>query len=372
MNGNSSHPPDSVSQYQSTNTPAPYQLQRTYSGQLVAANLPPSFGSSPPPHAHPSSRQSSLAQSPTQEKERMLTMSNGGIPAQDSMTGQPRPASQEVGREYCRKTAYGLIAATQKPNRANDPMSFANILSEPAAQARHQDHSSAAARLSRKASTPRKSSPVKAENSKLFFDPHRHPSITPAAPVHEAPSPLIEGTLQVNGYKASPPKPRRALTVRENEKVTKALAQIDDAALSDVDESIFVGEKERYMQKCKKRALEVDEVETTKRKVSICGTALHSMLIDHTCSADGLIFLTRFSGHLQRATLVRLTGSAANTNQLRKAKCMRKRSRTRKNARKTCNENEEENRPSAWRLRRWRKPPRRPKMQTTHLRRKSI
>lgn len=73
--------------------------------------------------------------------------------------------------------------------------------------------------------------------------------------------------IHTNGYAPSYPKPRRVLTARENEVVSKALASIDEAVFSDVETIGFEAEKKRYIEKSKKRALEVGELETRKRKV---------------------------------------------------------------------------------------------------------
>lgn len=46
---------------------------------------------------------------------------------------------------------------------------------------------------------------------------------------------------------------------------------IENQSLSDLEDPDFDAEKERYMQKTKKRALELEEVEIGKRKVRALG-----------------------------------------------------------------------------------------------------
>ena len=82
-------------------------------------------------------------------------------------------------------------------------------------------------------------------------------------------APTVNGSGITNGCGPAVSKPRRTLTALENERVAKAIEDIDGLAFSDVESSNFDEEKELYKRKSKKRALEVDEIEIIKRKVWI-------------------------------------------------------------------------------------------------------
>ena len=64
-----------------------------------------------------------------------------------------------------------------------------------------------------------------------------------------------------------PAKPRKVLTDMEADKILKALAIIDDATFSDVEEVGFYEHKERFKQRSRKRAADVCQSELRKRKV---------------------------------------------------------------------------------------------------------
>ena len=75
-----------------------------------------------------------------------------------------------------------------------------------------------------------------------------------------------------NGLLYEAPKlvilPRKTLSGPENDKVRDAMAQIDEAPLSDVESPGFDEAKEKYEQRRRKRGREQDETEHSKRKVS--------------------------------------------------------------------------------------------------------
>ena len=115
---------------------------------------------------------------------------------------------------------------------------------------------------STKPSTSQISSPAKVDNAKDATQ-KRETSVVAASGASD----LVTGpSAHINGYTPIP-NPRRILTAQENERVSKALASIDDAVFSDVETLGFDAEKKQYLEKSKKRALEVGEAETRKRKV---------------------------------------------------------------------------------------------------------
>ena len=136
-------------------------------------------------------------------------------------------------------------------------MSFASILSEPATNV-----TPSAPKSSKKPSMSRKFSPVEVGIEKDAAQKRE----TSVIPVSEAPGFATGHSKRMNGYIPTP-KPRKILTARENEKVSKALALIDEAVFSDVETAGFDAEEMQYLERSKKRALEVGEVEARKRKV---------------------------------------------------------------------------------------------------------
>lgn len=135
-------------------------------------------------------------------------------------------------------------------------MSFASILSEPATSIQTPTMASSVPKGPRRPPASQKVSPAKTEYVK-----------DPAQKREAAAYGTSSGLIHANGYPPTLPKPRRILTPRENEKVSKALALIDETVFSDVETTGFDVEREQYNEKSKKRALEVDELEARKRKV---------------------------------------------------------------------------------------------------------
>lgn len=59
----------------------------------------------------------------------------------------------------------------------------------------------------------------------------------------------------------------REMPVPDEAQVEAELARIETMEMSDVDGPGFEAEKENYLQRCRKRALDVENSETSKRKV---------------------------------------------------------------------------------------------------------
>lgn len=160
-----------------------------------------------------------------------------------------------------------LTCCKQKPVRANDPMSFASILSEPATKTTpSQDKARLASKLSHM--PPTESTPIKPEKVKVETDYN----MTSAAPTAQAaPRRVLNGHERVlDGLAArAEVKPRRTLTIRELENISRAMNAIDSQPLSDVEGSDFANERTRYAHRRRKRALELEEVENVKRKVRV-------------------------------------------------------------------------------------------------------
>jgi chromatin-remodeling ATPase INO80 len=192
-------------------------------------------------------------------------MAHSGDPS--SAVQSSRPSSQEAMRMKLIPTTNALTPPEQKPVRANDPMSFASILSEPATRVvPSQDKMLLASRpfqIPASDSNFDRPETVKMENQQDM------PPAPPAA--HVSPKPMLNGheVSVTEPACKSAVKPRKALTAKEHENISRAMEAIESQTLSDVEESDFTVEKELYVQKTKKRAWEVEELENTKRKV--CG-----------------------------------------------------------------------------------------------------
>ena len=170
--------------------------------------------------------------------------------SKDPQAVEPRPVSQEANR----------------PVRKSDPMSFASILSSS-----NQDtvpRTSAVTNGLSKIVTQPEVHHLKSETTEARLDflksdnpkvsagilmPAKHEAAT-NGPVYEAPKPVL--------------LPRKTLTGPENEKVIKAMAQIEEAPLSDTEGPGFDEAREKYEQRRRKRGREHDEIEESKRKVT--------------------------------------------------------------------------------------------------------
>ncbi|KAL6229703.1 hypothetical protein BDW75DRAFT_224591 [Aspergillus navahoensis] len=264
------HPSDPSPQYQTHSGAgtSQYPLPRPYSGSLLPASGASPYGPSTPSHAHPSSRPDSHAHvSPKKEPESHFAL-NHGVPAYSVMR-EPRQASPP-------KEA--------KPARAADPMSFASILSGPTEE---------------QAPTKRQSPPpglasihsaVPSVNTTSLSPPPPvsfHPKVRDIEPVSPASDSRLENNPNVdkcqrntekdlkcagvptNGV-TEPPKfirpPRRIMSEKETEMVNKYIAEIDNAEKSDVEAPGFEQERERYILKGKKRALDIERAEGIRRK----------------------------------------------------------------------------------------------------------
>lgn len=121
VNGHGSHHSEAASHYQSNPASPPYQLQRTYSGQLIPAhNLPP-FGGTPSSHPHPVSRQGSLVQSPTIENNAQPNTNIKGYTGQDAGVPISSSRSQEVRERLPRNSAVDTNSLLRSPSEPTTP-----------------------------------------------------------------------------------------------------------------------------------------------------------------------------------------------------------------------------------------------------------
>jgi chromatin-remodeling ATPase INO80 len=182
-----------------------------------------------------------------------------------SVAQSSRPSSHEVMKSENPFRSLALTPPKQKPIRANDPMSFASILSEPATRATAlQDNVPLA---SKPAQLPAAESPS-LNTLKVKMEIEQNLPLV-ASSTDVASKPMLNGHELPMTESASKPtvKPRKYLTAKEHESISRAMEALESQPLSDVEESDFVGEKERYAQKIRKRALELEDVENVKKKV---------------------------------------------------------------------------------------------------------
>jgi hypothetical protein len=143
-------------------------------------------------------------------------------------------------------------------------MSFASILSEPATKAIPQEKVPLGSKSSQ---MPAADSPsVKVDDVKMEVD---HTMPMTASRAHATAQPVLNGR-EPSISDLAPKlvlKPRKSLTAKENESISRAMEALESQSVSDVEESDFPAERERYAQKSRKRALELDDAENIKRKV---------------------------------------------------------------------------------------------------------
>lgn len=146
-------------------------------------------------------------------------------------------------------------------------MSFANILSAPATRVTPSQN---------KVHLAAKSSPLPATDSfpvkALKPKPDAEETISPiVVPVHAVPRPMLNGheTSTIKSASERVVKPRMSLTTKELDSISRAMDVVESRLLSDVEDPSFAVEKERYTQKNRKRALDIEEAENVKRKVRV-------------------------------------------------------------------------------------------------------
>ena len=87
----------------------------------------------------------------------------------------------------------------------------------------------------------------------------------------------VETTKPPPSPRAVITKPQKVLSDQEVEAINKAMLDIDNAEKSDVEDAPdFTDEHDRYILKGKKRVLEMERVETIRRKVCIFSLEFHS------------------------------------------------------------------------------------------------
>ena len=233
------------------------------------AQQSPTFAAS---HAHPPSRHNSVSQSPIQNSPEQPVFRRGSSGYSVTMNGTVESqTSQESRREDTRQLVQPSGITEHRPTRTTDPMSFSSILSnttnDPPVSTPQQGPPTK--RFNRSSKIPNGERTVSTIQSTQIAQ--RKPSVKALL------SPAREAFFkeQVNEA-AQPPRPsqsstgelKRAMSDKENERVQKAMAEIDAMELSEVDAPGWETAKQKYAQFSRKRLLDIKDIESSKRKVS--------------------------------------------------------------------------------------------------------
>lgn len=143
-------------------------------------------------------------------------------------------------------------------------MSFASILSEPAATETAMEIKPVVPKPAtpQKLDLPPQAAAIKQEHKEApaLLSPISQVKPAPLSNGHVLPAQTIEAPLPQNV------KPRKHLTASENERISKALELAEYQMAVDLDESAFGAEKEQYLKKRQKRALDLQDEDDNKRK----------------------------------------------------------------------------------------------------------
>ena len=179
--------------------------------------------------------------------------------------------SQESRREDTRQQVQPSGITERRPTRTTDPMSFSSILSnitndppvstsQPGPPTKRFSRSSKILNGDRPVSTIQ-STPIaqRKPSVKAFPSPTREPLVKEQ---------VIEAAQPPRPSHSSNSEPKRAMSDKENERIQKAMAEIDAMELSDIDAPGWETAKQKYAQFSRKRLLDIKDIETSKRKVS--------------------------------------------------------------------------------------------------------
>ena len=179
--------------------------------------------------------------------------------------------SQESRREDTRQLVQPSGMTEHRPTRTTDPMSFSSILSnttnDPPISSPQPGPPTK--RFSRSSKTLNGERPVSIIQSTQVAQ--RKPS------VKALPSPVREAFVREQVNEAvQPPRPshtstsepKRTMSDKENERIQKAVAEIDAMELSDIEAPGWEPAKQKYVQSSRKRLLDIKDIESSKRKVS--------------------------------------------------------------------------------------------------------
>ncbi|RMD42506.1 hypothetical protein DV735_g2614, partial [Chaetothyriales sp. CBS 134920] len=261
--------------------------------------MPAPYANGRSDHAHSGSRSGSLLQSPVREQH---AVANG--PVRDDPNAGSRPGSKE------------------KSDRTSNPMSFASILG-PSNNEPSPPKPVEAKLVAKPASAERTplSRPWEVEET-ARLEPRQAEGASSVNGVNGfSTMSAVNGTSSTNGTNAIP---RRTATASETEKITKALAAIDDSPLTEVTLSEFDHERSLFERSSKKRVRQLAEVDGNQRKRR---RLLLLQLLAKSFAAQAEIGASRFRDQFGGAAADEIADKDHEIEKNRKKEMQRKRRR---------------------------------------------
>ncbi|KAL8734839.1 MAG: hypothetical protein Q9166_001191 [cf. Caloplaca sp. 2 TL-2023] len=229
----------------------------------MSSQFPQHSPTAPTSHAHPPSRHNSISQSPLQ------TVIDPPLHRRSSSyytdtNGTPAHPAQE--RSYSVTSRHESNTRVQEDHKASNPMSFSNILSSNAPDA-PPSATSALPPVKQFRKAPSTPNGDTGPPSAAF----RRSSHKPTPTTHEyrdPPRPSKADVSHPTSIKISKSKGKAGPTTsdKENERIDKELAKIDAMELSDIDSPEWTVAKQDYSQSSKKRLVDAEMKEESKRK----------------------------------------------------------------------------------------------------------
>ncbi|KAJ5263557.1 Helicase C-terminal [Penicillium angulare] len=313
-----SHPESSSSsQYQAhPSGGSSLPLPRAFSSSVMSGNGTSPYGPSTP-HGHPSSHPDGPLQSPTRDPESPYRSRGNGAGYPAPVMREPKPASPP--RE-------------SKPARAADPMSFASILSGPTEDQPARKPSPQPSQPS----TPAIHTPAVLDQRQdepgpvagTFFHKGKDEGPENSLP-DTSKEPHVSNGLKIESDEPTrivPPAPQRKPFPPgvDADQVSHAINEIDNGDKSDVEGPGFGHDLDQYKEKSRRRALESDHAENTRRK-----RRRHEFLIDLGKSLEKSYILgtDRFRAIHEGAVIAEVQQKEIHDEKERKKDMQRKRRR---------------------------------------------
>lgn len=179
-----------------------------------------------------------------------------------------RPPSRDLNNSDLPRQNHVRNSEESKATRTSDPMSFSSILSSNAADPpKTTTRPQLTSKQSRRSSntpngdTPSSSMVTRKSYQKNISSANDYPGLL-RRPVKPEVEPTISARTVSSTHKAP-----LANSGRDNERVKKEMAKIDAMELSDIDSPSWATAKKNYAMWCRKRFVEIEEIEDNKRKV---------------------------------------------------------------------------------------------------------
>ena len=250
------------------------KMPRSTHQSPISARFPQQSPTFPNLHAHPSSRHNSVSQSPIHTLASPHSQKSflNGAPSADGVL--ERTGASESSHVSLRRQSLSKAAEETKPTRTADPMSFSSILSsntvDPPKFTVKQTPPVKHLRKSSKTPNGDTTPSVSTLTPSIITVLHQssNENTTPIKHDSTLQRPSADNVKISNLKSSSALKNSIKLAQKDNEKVQKALADIDAMELSDIESSEWLSAKQQHLQKSRKRLLVVEDGEAGKRKVS--------------------------------------------------------------------------------------------------------